>query len=127
MAQFEIDIDLCIKDRKPFRVANADKTIRKGVMASCLDELQWLAKQKLDLKGDAKVSLFLEKDGTEVEEQNFFEKLSDHTRFIAKEVSNNDVLQNIIRCRNDNGRFKNVEINRPSSRKIGLKIAGTKC
>ena len=92
-----------------------------------MDELQWLAKQKLDLKGDAKVSLFLEKDGTEVEEQKFFEKLSDHTRFIAKEVSNNDVLQNIIRCRNDNGRFKNVEINRPSSRKIGLKIAGTKC
>ena len=89
MAQFEIDIDLCIKDRKPFRVANADKTVRKGVMASCLGELQWLAKQKLNLKSDAKVSLFLEKDGTEVEEQSFFEKLSDHTRFIAKEVPNN--------------------------------------
>ena len=36
MAQFEIDIDLCLKDRRPFRVANATKTVRKCVMANCL-------------------------------------------------------------------------------------------
>ena len=80
MAQFEIDIDLCLKDKRPFKIANASKDKRKCVMVSCLDELQWLSKSKLDLKPEAKVSIFLEKDGTEVDDQNYFEKLSEHTR-----------------------------------------------
>merc|ERR1719237_1477271 len=61
-------------------------------MASCLDELQWLSKSKLDLKPEAKVSIFLEKDGTEVDDQKYFEKLTEHTGFVAKEDPlNNDV------------------------------------
>ena len=75
MAQFEIDIDLCLKDKRPFKITNASKRLRKCVMVSCLDELRWLSKSKLDLKPEAKVSIFLEKDGTEVDDQKYFEKL----------------------------------------------------
>ena len=92
MAQFEIDIDLCLKDKRPFKIANASKDKRKCVMVSCLDELRWLSKSKLDLKPEAKVSIFLEKDGTEVDDQNYFEKLSEHTRLGPLHVFDNFLL-----------------------------------
>ena len=126
MAQFEIDIDLCLKDKRPFKIANASKVKRKCVMASCLDELQWLSKSKLDLNPEAKVSIFLEKDGTEVDDQTFFEKLSEQTRFVAKEVpfNNNDDSKKILKNLTNNG-FKHVRIGRFSNKKkIGLKISG---
>ena len=75
MAQFEIDIDLCLKDRRPFKITNTSRVLRRCVMASCLDELEWLSKSKLDLNPQAKVSVFLEKDLTKVDDQNFFEKI----------------------------------------------------
>ena len=74
-APFEIDIDLCLKDRRPFKITNASRVLRRCVMASCLDELEWLSKSKLDLNPQAKVSVFLEKDLTKVDDQNFFEKI----------------------------------------------------
>ena len=89
-----------------------------------LGELQWQAKQKLQLKNDTKVSIFLEKDGTEVDDERFFAKLSDHTRFVAKEVSNFD-FQKIAKISVEHSKFRNLQISRPSTRtKIGLKIAG---
>ena len=69
MAQFEIDIDLCLKDRRLFIVTNASKTLRKYVMASCFSELQWVAKEKLGLKMKCKISIYLEKDGTKVDDE----------------------------------------------------------
>ena len=75
MAQFEIDIDLCLKDRRPFKITNESKILRRCVVASSLNELQWLSKSKLNLNPRSKVSIFIEKDGTEVDDQNFFEKL----------------------------------------------------
>jgi len=74
MAKFEIDIDLCLKERKPYRVTNASKTLRKYVMASCLNELQWVAKEKLGLKKESKILICLEKDGIEVHDEEFFQK-----------------------------------------------------
>jgi hypothetical protein len=125
MAQFEIDIDLCLKDRRPFKVTNASKTIKKYAMASCLGELQWVAKQKLDLKMDSKIAIYLEKDGTKFDDQNFFQVMDDQTQFIAKEIpfQQNDNHKSIPRPINE--KFKNVQIKRPLSKKpIGLKITG---
>ena len=126
MAPFEIDIDLCLKDRRPFKIANASRVKRVCVMASCLDELQWLSRSKLNMNPGAKVSIFLEKDGTEVDDQKFFEKLSEQTRFVAKEVrliTDDDIKQ--FSMKHTTG-FKNVKVGRYSERKnIGLKIAGT--
>ena len=126
MAPFEIDIDLCLKNRKSFKITTDSKILRSCVLASCLDELQWLSKSKLNLNPEAKVSMFLEKDGTEVDDQNFFEKVSEQTRFVAKEVrliTDDDIKQ--FSMKHTTG-FKNVKIGRYSERKaIGLKIAGT--
>ena len=127
MAQFEIDIDLCLKDKRPFKITNASKQLRKCVMVSCLDELRWLSKSKLDLKPEAKVSIFLEKDGTEVDDQKYFEKLSEHTGFVAKEDPlNNDVdTKKIAKYQKTEKGLKEIQIGRYSDKKkIGLKISG---
>ena len=127
MAQFEIDIDLCLKDRRPFKIANASKVKRVCVMASCLEELQWLSRSKLNMNPGAKVSIFLEKDGTEVDDQKFFEKLSEQTRFVANEVpfNNNDDSKKILKNLPNNNEFKHVRMGRFSNKKkIGLKISG---
>ena len=130
MAQFEIDIDLCLKDKRPFKIANASKRLRKCVMVSCLDELRWLSKSKLDLKPEAKVSIFMEKDGTEVDDQKYFEKLSEHTRLVAKEerfITDDDIKQFPKNLTTDKG-FKNVQIKISNEfdlrRNIGLKLSG---
>ena len=127
MAQFEIDIDLCLKDKRPFKIANASKRLRKCVMVSCLDELRWLSKSKLDLKPEAKVSIFLEKDGTEVDDQKYFEKLSEHTRLVAKEVGFiiDDGIKQFPKNLTTKKRFEHVRIGRLSDKKkMGLKISG---
>ena len=69
MAEFEIDVDLCLKNRKVFIVTNTSKTLKKFVMASFLGELQWEAKEKLDLNTKSKILLCLEKDGTPVDNE----------------------------------------------------------
>ena len=127
MAQFEIDIDLCLKDRRPFKITNASRVLRRCVMASCLDELEWLSKSKLDLNPQAKVSIFLEKDLTKVDDQNFFEKISNHTGFVVKEVPLNNCVdtKKIPKYQKTKEGFKNIEIGRHSyKKKIGLKISG---
>ena len=96
-------------------------------MASCLDELEWLAKSKLDLNPQSKVSMFLEKDLTKVDDQSFFEKISDHTGFVAKVVPlNYDVdTKKISKYQNTEKGFKKIQIGRHSyKKKIGLKISG---
>ena len=127
MAQFEIDIDLCLKDRRPFKITNTSRRLRRCAMASCLDELEWLSKSKLDINSQAKVSMFLEKDGTEIDDQSFFEKISDHTRFVAKEVPMNyDInTKKISKYPKTEKGFKKIQIGRHSyKKKIGLKISG---
>ena len=73
---FEIDVDLYLKPLKPFRLTNSSRTLRKGVMSSCLDELLFQAKLKMNLGPQAKVSLKME-DETEVDNEEFFQNLKD--------------------------------------------------
>ena len=87
MAQFEIDIDLCFEKRRLFKVTNVSKTLKKYVMASCLGELQWEARQKLGLKMDSKIVICLEKCGTEIDSEKSFQNLEEQTQIVAKEVS----------------------------------------
>ena len=71
---FEIDVDLYLKELKPFCLTDSTRTLRKGVMASCLDELLFQAKLKMNLDPQAKVSLVL-RDKTEVDDEEFFQNL----------------------------------------------------
>ena len=73
---FEIDVDLYLKPLKPFRLTDSTTTLRKGEMASCLDELLFQAKLKMNLDPQAKVSLEME-DKTEVDNEEFFQNLKE--------------------------------------------------
>ena len=73
---FEIDVDLYLKPLKPFCLTDSTRTLRKGVMASCLDELLFQAKLKMNLDPQTKVSLEME-DKTEVDNEEFFQNLKE--------------------------------------------------
>ena len=124
MAQFEIDVDLCLKNRKVFIVTNTSKTLKKFVMASFLGELQWEAKEKLGLNMKSKILLSLEKDGTPVDNEELFKKMEAATELISKEVSiHNDNHKNIPKPEIQT--FKNVQIKQLVKKtNFGLKIIG---
>ena len=69
--------------------------------------------------------MFLEKGGAEVDDQKFFEKLSDHTSFVAKELPLcNDDMETAVKHFPYKG-FKGITIRRFSKEKnIGMKISG---
>ena len=80
---FEIDVDLYLKPQRPFRLTDSTRTLRKGVMSSCLDELLFQAKLKMNLGPQVKVSLVLEEDETEVNKEEFFQTLKDHAVLVV--------------------------------------------
>ena len=80
---FEIDVDLYLKPQRPFRLTDSTRTLRKGVMSSCLDELLFQAKLKMNLGPQVKVSLVLEEDETEVDNEEFFQTLKDHAVLVV--------------------------------------------
>ncbi|XP_026545082.1 cell death activator CIDE-B [Notechis scutatus] len=63
--------------QRPFRVCDHKRNIRKGLMASTLEDLLNKARETLLLSG--LVSLVLEEDGTLVETEEFFHILEDNT------------------------------------------------
>ena len=79
---FEIDVDLYLKPLKPFRLTDSTRTLHKGVMSSCLDELLFQAKLKMNLDPQAKVSLEME-DKTEVDNEEFFQNLKDNSVLVV--------------------------------------------
>nr|XP_035126415.1 cell death activator CIDE-A isoform X1 [Callithrix jacchus] len=69
---------------RPFRVSNHDRSSRRGVMASSLQEL---ISKTLDalLITTGLVTLVLEEDGTVVDTEEFFQTLGDNTHFMILE------------------------------------------
>jgi len=65
--------------RKPYKLMDRTRTIKKGVTASSLDELLGLARQKLGYKPKQDVYLVLEEDGTEIDENDYFQTLPENT------------------------------------------------
>ena len=93
---FEIDVDLYLKPQRPFRLTDSTRTLRKGVMSSCLDELLFQAKLEMNLESQVKVSLVLEEDETEVNKEEFFQTLKDHAVLvvIAEPILSRDATGN---------------------------------
>uniref|UniRef100_A0AAV2M2N9 CIDE-N domain-containing protein n=1 Tax=Knipowitschia caucasica TaxID=637954 RepID=A0AAV2M2N9_KNICA len=58
---------------KPFRVSNADRSLKKGFTAHALDELLYKVKDSLNVSPES--SLVLEEDGTEIDSEDFFQTL----------------------------------------------------
>ncbi|KAG7477956.1 hypothetical protein MATL_G00075110 [Megalops atlanticus] len=68
---------------KPFRVVNADRSVRKGIMA---DGLRDLLNKVMDAMHVSCVSaLVLDEDGTGVDTEEFFQTLQDNTVFMVLE------------------------------------------
>ncbi|XP_063088073.1 lipid transferase CIDEA isoform X2 [Cavia porcellus] len=69
---------------RPFRVSNSDRSSRRGVMASSLQELLTKALDALVITAGL-VTLVLEEDGTVVDTEEFFQTLGDNTHFMLLE------------------------------------------
>ncbi|XP_021482883.1 lipid transferase CIDEA [Meriones unguiculatus] len=69
---------------RPFRVSNHDRSSRRGVMASTLEELISKTLNVLAITAGL-VTLVLEEDGTVVDTEEFFQTLRDNTHFMILE------------------------------------------
>uniref|UniRef100_A0A8C0GA02 Cell death inducing DFFA like effector a n=1 Tax=Chelonoidis abingdonii TaxID=106734 RepID=A0A8C0GA02_CHEAB len=69
---------------RPFRVSNHDRSSRKGVVASSLQELISKALDALLITAGL-ITIVLEEDGTVVDTEEFFQSLGDNTHFILLE------------------------------------------
>ncbi|NXV45114.1 CIDEA protein, partial [Uria aalge] len=68
---------------RPFRVSNASRSSRKGIVASNLRELISKTLDAFLISGI--VTLVLEEDGTVVDTEEFFQSLDDNTHFMVLE------------------------------------------
>jgi len=66
-------------NRKPYKIIDRKREVKKGVMAETLDELVNRGKAKLNYAIDKKVYVVLEEDGTEVDEEEYFQTLPANT------------------------------------------------
>uniref|UniRef100_A0A131YMC6 DNAation factor, 45 kD, alpha subunit n=1 Tax=Rhipicephalus appendiculatus TaxID=34631 RepID=A0A131YMC6_RHIAP len=67
---------------KPHKVWSCDRQTRKCVVASSLDELRTKGAAKLGYNNPFDLKVVLEEDGTEVEDENYFQRAERDTVFL---------------------------------------------
>ena len=65
--------------RKPYKVLDRTRSAKKGVMASSLEEFVQSSRRKLSYPFDKDLLVVLEEDGTEVDEDDYFQTLEPNT------------------------------------------------
>ena len=65
--------------RRPFKVLDRLRTTKKGLMAGTLEELIRSGKEKLSYLAEQAVIVVLEEDGTEIDDEEYFQSLADNT------------------------------------------------
>jgi len=65
--------------RKPYKVMDRTRSVKKGVMAASLEEFVGRGKEKLGYSTNTEVYAVLEEDGTEVDEDDYFQTLLNNT------------------------------------------------
>jgi len=70
---------LSTPSRKPYKVLDRTRTFKKGVMASSLDEFILSSRRKLSYPLEKQLVVVLEEDGTEVDEDDYFQTLETNT------------------------------------------------
>lgn len=68
---------------KPFRVTNADRSVKKGIMADALEDLMNKASDSMSLEYVS--ALVLDEDGTGVETEEFFQTLPENAVLMVLE------------------------------------------
>ncbi|XP_076057122.1 uncharacterized protein LOC143034649 [Oratosquilla oratoria] len=69
------------KGKRPYKVWDSGRQIRKGLVASSFGELIQKGREKLDM-GEARIRVVLEADGTQVEDPEYFSTLPENTIFL---------------------------------------------
>ncbi|OWF41252.1 DNA fragmentation factor subunit alpha-like [Mizuhopecten yessoensis] len=64
---------------RPFRIWSYDRSVKKGIIASSLDELRKKGKEKVGLLPEEPVQVVLEEDGTEIDDDDYFLFLPQNT------------------------------------------------
>ena len=65
--------------RKPYKALDRTRSLKKGVMATSLEEFIRRGKEKLGYTNNSEVYAVLEEDGTEVDEDDYFQTLPNNT------------------------------------------------
>ncbi|XP_030757900.1 DNA fragmentation factor subunit alpha-like isoform X1 [Sitophilus oryzae] len=68
---------------KPFKICNNSREIRKGIVASSLDDLTSKVQEKLELVNDNNFTVVLEADGTEIDDEEYFATLEPNTSLMV--------------------------------------------
>ncbi|XP_052821245.1 DNA fragmentation factor subunit alpha-like isoform X2 [Mya arenaria] len=71
--------DMMSAASRPYKVWSGDRSNKKSVTASTLQEFTSKAKEKLGLRHDEQVTVVFEADGTEVDEDDYFQFLPFNT------------------------------------------------
>lgn len=66
---------------KPFKITNQSREVKKGVVANSLEELTSKSLEKFNIDGD--VTLVLETDGTEIDDEEYFGTLDPNTSLMV--------------------------------------------
>ena len=67
--------------RRPYKVCNSERTKTTGIVVESLEELKEKAGPKLGIASGS-YRVFLERDGTEVDDEEYFGFLEDQTKFM---------------------------------------------
>ena len=69
------------RDRRPFKVCDSQRLKIKGIVVNSLAQLKEKACLKLGVSA-AKSRVFLESDGTEIDDEDYFSFLEDQTKLM---------------------------------------------
>ena len=68
--------------KRPYKVTDRLRQIRKGIVANSLNDLRQKAMEKFGYVEDQEVYLVLEEDGTELDDEEYFQSLPDNSRLM---------------------------------------------
>ncbi|XP_043465974.1 uncharacterized protein LOC122500893 isoform X3 [Leptopilina heterotoma] len=68
-----------LRSKRPFKIWDSWRNVRKGLVVSNFEELVHRGKEKLGVPQNESVSLVLESDGTQVEDGDYFKTLANNT------------------------------------------------
>ncbi|XP_011198393.1 DNA fragmentation factor subunit alpha [Bactrocera dorsalis] len=70
-------------NKKPFKIKDVTRNIKKAVVAGTLEELRTKVAEKFDHAGDQPPTIHLDSDGTEIDDEEYFRTLDENTELIA--------------------------------------------
>ncbi|KAK0168915.1 hypothetical protein PV327_002671 [Microctonus hyperodae] len=104
----------------PYKIVDCNREKRKGITASSLEDLINVARNRLAIPNDADLTIVLEQDGTEVDDEEYFATLERNTNLMvlqgdekwATPGSVNTASRYIVVDNVDNGRRTNDDNSR---------------